>query len=140
MVSAIQAINIAPKGGLAASVPAGAYTRTEVSPTDSTCNFQFSSDGTWIVTDDFGSTGSWETGTGTGADYWIRWTTTSGALTTGTAGSWLQLSTSRVFGKTRTLNGAGTDSVTGTVEIATDAAGANIIATGSITLNATVEL
>lgn len=71
------------------------------------------------------------TTTGIGSNYWIRFTQTSsysGTTETGSArGVWLQLSANRVFGVTRTQNGAGGRYYT--VEIATDSSGSNIVAT-----------
>lgn len=122
--------------GLAAVVPAGTYTHTVVDPADADSTITFSSAGTWSSTAVPSTSGTWKTGSGTGADYWIRWTTTAGTLTTGTAGTWQQLSTNRTFGRNRTA--IGIVSCTGTVEIATDAAGTNIIATGTIVLEAEV--
>ncbi len=122
---------------LAAVVPGGTYTRHETSPTDAVCNLTFNSSGAWTITDDSSSTGTWLTGTGTGANYWVRWTSGIGSLSTGTAGTWQQLNVSRTFGVTFTgLNGSQT--ATGTVHIATDAGGSNIIATGAFSLNAQV--
>lgn len=122
--------------GLAAVVPAGTYTRSVIDPADAHSTITFSSAGTWSSTGGPSTSGTWKTGSGTGADYWIRWTTTAGTLTTGTAGTWQQLSTDRAFGRDRTT--IGTLSCTGTVEIATDAAGTKIIATGTIVLVAEV--
>lgn len=122
--------------GLAAVVPAGTYTRTAIDPAYAYSTITFSSAGTWSSTGGLTRSGTWKTGSGTGADYWIRWTTTAGTLTTGTAGTWQQLSTDRAFGRNQTILGSA--SCTGTVEIATDAAGTNIIATGTIVLVAEV--
>jgi hypothetical protein len=129
-------------GGLSASVPAGSYEHYVISPTNAVCNISFNAAGTCSVSAGVspGSPAQWLTGSGSGADYWVRWTNTSGTLTTGTAGTWQQLSGTRTFGKTRTTNAVGSDIVTGTVEIATDSAGVDVIATGSITLTATVDL
>jgi hypothetical protein len=129
-------------GGLSASVPAGSYEHAVISPTNAVCDISFNSAGTCSVSAGVlpSSPAQWLTGTGTGADYWVRWTNTSGSLTTGTAGTWQQLSGTRTFGVTRTLNTAGSVVCTGTVEIATDSGGANIVATGSITLTALVDV
>lgn len=57
----------------------------------------------------------WLTGGGSSA-YEVRWTTTAGALSSGTAGVWLNLDTSQTW--TRTQGPAiGSLSCTGTVEI-----------------------
>lgn len=72
---------------------------------------------------------------GIGSSYWIRATLSSGnAWTSGTMGSWIQLSSIRTW----TTNAAG-GSVKSNVtlfEIASDAGGSNIVATGSITTTA----
>ncbi len=68
-------------------------------------------------------------------DYWIRATVDAGSTPGGSAvGSWLKLTGSgaanRSWDWTKTLPGAGTVSGTLRIEIATDAAGSNIVATG----------
>lgn len=122
---------------LAAFVPTNAYAATSINPSPVTCSITFASSGGWSATDGGAlSGGIWKTGGGTGADYWIRWTTTDGALSSGAAGVWQSLAGNQTW--TRTHSAIGASSVTGTVEIATDAAGATVVATGSITLWAEV--
>jgi len=115
-------------------------TATSSAPTSSaaTATLNVNSDGSFnLIGSDTGTVnGSWikPNRTGVGNSYWVRFTITSGTVTTGTTGSWLALSSNQSWTKSAT-NGAA--SVTGTLEIATDAAGANIIAacTGSVTLS-----
>lgn len=130
----IQALRIG--GALAAVVPAGSYVRNETSPTDAICNLTFGAS-TYTISDDFGTSGTWKTGGGGPGNYWVRWSNTSGTLSTGVAGTWQSMAGGPVFGVTFTAV-SGSKSCTGTVEIATDAAGTNVIASGSVQLTATV--
>lgn len=80
--------------------------------------------------------GQWVVPGSVGGDYWVRCTVTLGTLTSGTSGSWLDTATAPEWARTRTT--VGTSAVTITLEIATDAAGANIVATKTgIVLTAT---
>ena len=78
-----------------------------------------------------GSAGTWANKTNVGASYWIRFTQTSSyssSTETGSArGVWHQLSSNRLFGVSRSLGGAGGRFYT--VQIASDSAGSNIVAT-----------
>lgn len=74
---------------------------------------------------------------GIGNVHWVRATVTAGTLSTGTAGSWLQLNSNRTWTRAQTV--IGSSSVTFTLELATDAAGANIVDTCSVTLLAEVD-
>lgn len=80
-----------------------------------------------------GSKANWATPTtsGIGSSYWIRFTQTSSYSSTtetdSARGVWLQLSGNRSFSVTRTQYGAG--GRTYTVQIASDSAGSNIVAT-----------
>ena len=119
------------------SVLPGSYSRNEVGGTDAVCTVTYNADGTWAAFDDFSTTGNWYAPTtgGVGSGFWIRWTNTSGTLSTGTAGSWLALSTSKSFSVEFTPL-SGSKSCTGTVELATDAGGSNVVASGSVTITA----
>lgn len=64
--------------------------------------------------------------TGIGSSYWIRLTATSGSFTTNAASSFVQLNTSRAATFTQ-AGGAGTATVTFTIDIATDSGGTNIV-------------
>lgn len=63
---------------------------------------------------------------GVGANYWCRFTPTVGTATTNDAVGWTQLNAARSITKGATAGAAG---CTFTIEIATDAAGANIVLT-----------
>lgn len=123
---------------------AGVYGDTP-SPGTAFADLIFYPDGTIEASTNTGtvSAGSWATPTnaGNGANYWIRFTETSSYSTTTVTGStrgvWLQLSTSRLYGVSRGIIGAGGRYYT--VEIASDSAGATIVATAtSIGLEAEV--
>lgn len=73
---------------------------------------------------------TWLTGTETNADYEARWTTTAGALSSGTTGSWLVLSTAREW------RVGGNNTCTGTLEIRMAAVPNTVLATATITLTA----
>lgn len=70
-----------------------------------------------------------------GAGYDARFTITSGTLSTGTAGTWLNLGTTRSW--TRSRSALGISAVTGTMEIR-DAGTLVVLATATITLTAEV--
>lgn len=70
-----------------------------------------------------------------GDAFWIRATSTSGTPSTGTVGSWTAMSSDQQWTVTRAVAG-GTKSWIATFEIATDAAGANIVGSGSYEINA----
>lgn len=72
-----------------------------------------------------------------GTGYWVRATATSGSLSSGTTGSWLQLNSARTWVRDN-AGTEGTLSATLTLEIATDSGGVNIVATRTgIVLSAT---
>jgi len=84
---------------------------------------------------------SWVNSTSVGANYWIRVTQTASYSTTteygDSRGAWLQLSSNRTFGVSRTLSGAG--GRTYTVQIASDSSGSTIVATATgISLDAEI--
>lgn len=65
--------------------------------------------------------------TGIGSVYWVRLTVTAGAApTVGTTGTWQQITTAR--GWSWVQSGSGIKTATATLELAVDAAGANVIA------------
>jgi hypothetical protein len=74
----------------------------------------------------------WGVGTTT-SNYEARWTTTAGALSSGTAGTWLNLGTSRAWAVSR--GAPGSSSCTGTLEIRDTVTGI-VVATATITLYA----
>lgn len=121
------------------TVPAGSYEHIVIDPADATCDISFNSNRTVTLSAGVNpaTAGSWLSSNGTPADYWIRWSNTSGTLSIGTAGVWEQLNSNRTYGVSRAF--IGNKTCTGTVDIATDAAGVDIVATGSITLLAEVD-
>lgn len=76
---------------------------------------------------------TWLTGTGANSDYEARWTTNTGTLTLGTAGSWLALSTAREWG-----TGDNT-ACTGTLELRMAAVPNTVLATATISLTAVTD-
>lgn len=111
------------------------YTRTVTDPSDATCSITFGNDGNVTGIADNGSGYAWVSG-GTPGDYSILFTTTTGTLSAGTAGSYLTLSTSRTFSVTRTTVGTKTWSGTVTIKRNSD----NVVMAGptAISLTATV--
>lgn len=110
--------------------------RLVASPSVANATITVASDGTYTTSDGTPS-GNWATpgSVGIGAAYDIRWTVVSGTLTTGTAGTWQSLSSSRTYGRNRT--GVGTEQAIGTVEIR-DATTLSVLTTSTFTLNAEV--
>lgn len=98
--------------------------------------FRVNSDGTVLVDGDVMGTFdtyNWIDPTTGSSAYYVRATTTSGSFTSGTTGTWLALNTNRTWVlRTTTLGFA---SVTATFQVATDAAGTNVVASGSVTLS-----
>jgi len=72
---------------------------------------------------------------GSSSDYDIRFTPSSGSVTTGTTGSWLNLGTSRSWTVTRA--GLGVDTVTGTLEIR-NATTLAVLLTRTVTITAEI--
>ena len=70
------------------------------------------------------------TSTGVGSFYWARFTLTAGTFTSGTTGTWINLSAGASVTKS-VASGTGSASATFTIEIASDAAGTNILATSA---------
>ena len=119
---------------------------TTLSPADATAAIQFRSDGVLNI---YGSLGidalSWfaPTEVGIGAAYWIRLTVTSGdgPNSGDSTGAWLSLSVTRTWSWTVTSNSGGLRSGVVTVQIATDSAGSNIVASKTgVNISATVEI
>jgi hypothetical protein len=65
--------------------------------------------------------------------YYVRATVTSGAIDSGTTGTWLSLDTARSWA----VSDPGNSSATLLIEIASDSGGNNIITSGSYTITAT---
>jgi hypothetical protein len=113
---------------------------SRVSPLNAAAGVQINTDGVLynLKATTYTSEYTWLTAGDSSSNYWVRWTNTSGTLSSGTAGSWLQLSSTREFSVEYTTDADGSKTCTGTLEIAADAAGATILATATITLNAVV--
>jgi len=99
-----------------------------------TASFTLNSNGTCSataapITDEANYPANWATSTttGIGSSYWARVTVTSGSLTSGTTGSWVQLSSNTTWSKNTTGTGGAT--VLFTLEIASDSGGSNILVT-----------
>lgn len=113
---------------------------TQVSPTDASASYTLENDGDIIESTGAGNadTGDWVTPkAAAGAAYECRATITSGALTSGTTGSWLSMATTRTWTVTRTNNAAGVDTCVFTLEIRLTATG-TVLDTATITLTAEV--
>lgn len=111
----------------------------EMEPTDSTCSLTLGTTGGITYAANFSGPGDSTWGSGvTGAEYEARATVTVGSLTSGTAGSWLSLSSARTWSKTRTSDFGGTEFVTFTLEIR-DALTQVVKDSSTVTLSATVE-
>jgi hypothetical protein len=109
--------------------------RLVASPTTSVASITFNADGTYTRLN--GASGNWATPTtgGVGAGYDIRWTNVSGTLTSGTAGTWQNLSSARTYGRNRV--GVGSATAVGTIEIR-DASTLSVLTSCSTTLFAEV--
>jgi hypothetical protein len=112
----------------------------------SIAELNFASNGTWLATLEASASksGNWATPTtaGVGSGYWIRFTRTffsGGAGNSATASTgWLQLNTTQGIFVSRT-SGFGVTTADYTIEISTNSAGTNIVATASlITLTASM--
>ncbi len=99
--------------------------------------FAVSSDG--YVYPSPGTAYQWKSPSASASDYDVRFTLNSGTLNSGTTGSWLQLSTTRVITGVRTPpQGAGTSSQNVTVEIRLHAGPFTVLATGTVEMNETI--
>lgn len=112
------------------------------SPGSATASLTLGTDGTINngSNDSSGGPAYWYTPTtvGIGSNYWVRMTLNSGdAFTTGTVGSYLQLSSSRAWTLQEAVIGTKTNSCT--IQIATDSGGANVVASGTISFTAVVQ-
>lgn len=126
---------------LTVTLAGGTFQHTTISPTNAISGVVIDSDGyvyrrnggnyvqlaLWLVS-------------GAAADCECRWTTTSGGLTTGTAGAWLNCGTDREFNVITTTNGFDSNSCAGTLEIRMAAAPNTVLASASYSLTASVEI
>lgn len=125
-------------GGRSAFLPAAGISVTQITsiPTPATATIQFSAAGTFSSTP-AGTSGTWLTGGGTGADYEIRLTVSSGTPSGDTTNTWLSMSSGRQWFVQKTGGTAGVNQATGTLEIR-DAATLSVAASCSLSLYAEV--
>lgn len=85
---------------------------------------------------------TWLLAGGTASDYAVRATLVSGTLTSGTTGTWLQMTGGRSWNVTRTSNLAGVNSAVITIEMALWNGGAigPVLDSATINMSATVEV
>lgn len=110
--------------------------KTWDTPGPAVASIQLNTNGTITTSADSSNiTGGWysSTSTGIGSSYWVRATTSSGTGT-GTTGSWLQLSTARVWSVSASVGGFQQWIIK--LEFATDSAGTNIVASNMVNLYA----
>ena len=94
---------------------------------------------TGVIAPSPGSSYNWLSPSGTPGDYDVRFTVTSGALSSGTINTWLQLNTSRqIQGVRLPSEGLGTSTQTVTVEIRLHASPFTVLATATVTLQETI--
>ena len=110
----------------------GACTVTLTVRTDGTVRASGSASGTLASQDWITPTSAVTT------NYWSRWSSTAGSLSSGSEATWEQLTTNRAYAKSY-VGLTGTDAVTGTLEIATDSGGSNVVASDSFTLEPGVQ-
>ena len=117
-------------------------TATALSPADATISYNINTSGTVTQGVNGGAPTTIQTwlAAGSSSDYCVRADIASGSVTSGTIGSWLQLSSGRAWTKSRTSNLVGTETVTLVLTLGLWNGGSPVtIDTASITLNATVE-
>jgi len=108
-----------------------------ISTADANATLTLGSGGGWSSSD--GGSGTWMSG-GSGSDYDAMMTTVSGTLTTGTAGTWQNLGTSRTWGRNETRNGNYTSTYVGTLQVRMAASPYTVLSTTTVTLEAVVEI
>lgn len=121
-------------------LPGGTVQSTTITPSDASATLNFNRAGT--VTSSRAGAGStvshdWHLNpTATVGDgFWVRATLAAGTTpTSGTIGSWTQLSATSTWNNTRTITGNKTSTLT--IELATDSGGANIVTSGTYIINA----
>lgn len=124
-------------------VRAAGYADNSISPSNAQKGIRYQSDGLFTQQNDGGAfTGSavWITPQVNMATYSIRATITSGTLSAGSDvdGVWLALTADRTFTKLRTSDVPGTDTVTLTIELARTADTSTVLASGTVSISATV--
>lgn len=125
---------------LAAYLAGGSYSHTAFSPSNATSGVKVDSDGyiyrlngsTYVQQD------QWLLG-GTVAEFECRWTNTSGAITSGGAGTWQSCASDQGFNVTYSSDSPGSSTCTGTLELRMAASPNTVLASSSWTLTAIVE-
>lgn len=107
-------------------------TDTEDDPTDATATYRLNSSGQGTRTG--GANWTWLTA-GNNSDVEVRATLNSGALTSGTTGTWQNLSSTRTWTVTRTTVGTGTANLTIQIRRVSDSV---VIDSATVTITATV--
>ena len=123
-------------GGGAGSVTLNdaAYSHYAIDPSNASVGVTFSSSGTVIAT---GSAGYTWLNSGTNSDYEIMADNLVGTFSSGTNNTWLPLSTSRTWTRTRTVPGESEVTARFRIRRASDGI---VLATATISLTATVEI
>lgn len=148
MLSTSVGLAVALSGGAAFSVTLSNRTVTddETSPANAMAGFRLGTDGKIYVAQQSGNSNYAEV---VGAEwldpkdaaeadnYEAFWTTTSGTLSSGTAGSWVGLETDQTWTRDRNVDTPGTTTCIGTLEIRRKGTSSSL-ATATITLNGTV--
>lgn len=119
-------------------VPQVTLSASSTAPTDATCNLRFDTDGHERGGNNaFTDFGAFISPTASTANYSVRATTTSGAFTSGTTGSYLALTSNRLWTVVFTGNN-GSASCTATFDFARTADTSTIVYSVSITMDASV--
>lgn len=119
------------------------YIDSALSPTDAGVTININSNGTVVVTSlNLGTLASynWITPTTGSTTYYVRASPTLGTFSTGTPNTWLALTSNRSWSVTYTSNTPGNKMTSATFEIASDAAGTNIVVSAEIGLEAFVDV
>jgi hypothetical protein len=102
------------------SVQSSTYSTTTAYPSPATSSVTFGSSGIVSALADTGAEYDWLDPNGDGSGYQIKFDTTSGSLSSGTAGVWLSLGSNQTIAVTRSTVGAKTWSGTVTIRRAAD--------------------
>lgn len=129
-------------GGIVSPLPGGTAAASVFSPGTALASLDVRLDGAVIGSgNDASFSHAWfePIGGTPGNSYWVRATVTSGSLSGGDAtGAWLALSSNRNWNRARSAPGISSAALL--IEIASDAAGANVVTSGNYTLQASVEI
>ena len=125
--------------GLGATLVGGTYDDLRIYPDNSTAGIKVDADGRVYQINGvtYTSRYTWLTGDGAASDYEVRWTSTSGTLSSGTEATWQGCGTDRVY-YVRCTGAWSSETCTGTLEIRAASDG-TILTSASVTLLAEVE-